>query len=247
MAVANSNSGPRIGVVSALKDEANQFQRALQMLDTDRDAVQIVQTGLGAPRIVAQLNASLPRPPQAMIMFGTAGGVAPDLDAGDIVIYDTLNDSDRSAVPVSSELSKRLHDSLAELRPRVGKGLTVSEAVCSVEDKQAIHARAQCLCVDMESATVATWAHEHRIPFACVRAIVDGPRQAVPSAALKGMKPDGTSNAAATLLALVRHPQQLPEVIRLGQNYAQALRTLASAADLIVKALQAQLSEPLRE
>lgn len=229
-----------MGVVSALKDEAKQFERKLRAADIHRDIVKIVQTGLGEQRVLAQLDANFRPPPQAIIVFGTAGAVAPDLDAGDIVLYDKLVDACDGEFAISEDLQQFLRELLAELNPRVGKGLTVSNAVCSVDEKRSIHAREDCLCVDMESTTVARWASEHQLPFACVRVIVDGPQQAVPSAALNGMKPNGTSDAVATCFALLRRPKQLPEIIRLGKNYSKALRTLASAASLIVKSLQAR-------
>ena len=232
---------PRIGVVSALKDEAERFSQSLRFEDQrHREIFQIVQTGIGNERITAALENSLNVPTDALIVFGTAAGIEPALVAGDLVIYDSVAREDETHFATSKNLNQYLLDALATLNPHCGIGLSVTKAVCSVNEKQQIRSTESCLCIDMESATIANWALQRHIPVACVRAIVDAAGQAVPSAALKGMRPDGKTSALATGLALIKNPGQFPDLVRLARQYQKALNKLSAAAKLIVSNLNAR-------
>ena len=230
----------RIGVVSALKDEADRFSRHLRIHAARHDGslqIEIVRTGLGEKRVIQALENAFQAPPDALIVFGTAAGIEPSLTSGDLIAYTAVNTGGHSQVSTSKALSDYLLAVLATLNPRYGKGLSVVEAVCSVEEKRRLHNSESCLCVDMESAAIARWAVQHKVPFACLRAIVDGADRAVPSAALAGLRADGTTDALATCIALLKNPGQFAGLVRLARDYNTAMNKLSVAARLIVSDL----------
>ena len=240
MPVAERYPMSRIGVVSALKDEADRFSRHLRIYAARHNGAletEIVRTGLGEERVIKALENAFQAPPDALIVFGTAAGIDPSLKPGDLVAYTTVNTFKHSQVSTSKALNDYLLAVLTPLNPQHGKGLSVVEAVCSVEEKRQLYDSESCLCVDMESAAIARWAVQHKVPFACLRAIVDGADRAVPSAALAGLRPDGTTDALATCIALLKNPGQFAGLVRLARDYNTAMNKLSVAARLIVSDL----------
>ena len=225
----------RIGVVSALKDEADRFDRSLRLQGAcPNGAIEVVRTGLGEKRVARTLEHAFQTPPDALLVFGTAAGIEPSLAAGDLVIYTTVSASNDSQFSTSQAFSEYLIEVLAPLRPQQGKGLSVVEAVCSVKEKRQLYNTESGMCVDMETAAIAKWAVQHEVPFACLRAIVDGADQTVPGAALAGLRADGTTDAVATCMALLRTPGQLLDLVRLARHYNKAMKKLSVAARLLV-------------
>ena len=239
MSVVQQNRLQTIGIVSALHDEAKQFSHFLRGRKTadTKQRFRIVQTGIGDDRVEAALESAFTVPPCALIVFGTAAGLNPQLAAGDLVIYNTVQHTDETTLTTSRRLNDYLLSVLARLKPRLGAGLTSPEAICLVDDKRKLRDMSEADCVDMESATIARWALPLKIPVTCLRVIVDTAQQTVPDAALAGVNADGTTNALATCMALCKNPQQLSHILPLARHYKSALNRLRSAAGLIVSDL----------
>jgi hypothetical protein len=77
--------------------------------------------------------------------------------------------------------------------------------------------------VDIESGAVALVARRHRLPFGALRAICDPASRALPPVALAALH-DGSISGAQVARSLLRHPWQLPAVLRLA-NDARRART----------------------
>jgi hypothetical protein len=80
--------------------------------------------------------------------------------------------------------------------------------------------------IDNESHIAAEFARRHGLPFLSVRAVSDSVSRQLPPAALIALKPDGSPNVAAIAGSLVRHPLQIPALVRTARDYKRALRTL---------------------
>jgi len=63
-----------------------------------------------------------------------------------------------------------------------------------------------------------------------VRAVADSAEDALPAAALVGIKPDGSTDLAAVFDSVMRRPTQIPALMRLGRAAAKAEATLRAAA-----------------
>ncbi|GAA0323232.1 hypothetical protein GCM10009087_36920 [Sphingomonas oligophenolica] len=105
--------------------------------------------------------------------------------------------------------------------------------VATAAQKQALHAKTGALAVDMESHIAARVAARHNLPFAIIRVISDSADEALPPAALAGMKPDGSMALGAVLASLARNPAQLPALIRTGIHAGRAFAELRRVRDVL--------------
>jgi hypothetical protein len=78
----------------------------------------------------------------------------------------------------------------------------------------------------MESAVTARFAAARKLPLAVLRVISDDARHVLPPAALVAMKPDGGIALGPVLGSLLRHPLQVPSLIRTARTSGKAFRKL---------------------
>ena len=168
--------------------------------------------------------------PTALLVMGLAGGCAPGLRPGDVVIGDPVANSG-VAIDGGGEDSGLLRRAIraldaARLRYRVGRLLTVDEVVTSPAAKAGWWRSEGVLAVDMESAHVLAWARRAGLPALAVRAVADGPGDDVPHELLGALGPDGRVRAWAAARLLGR-PGLFGAAWRLGQRSHRALGSLA--------------------
>jgi hypothetical protein len=92
--------------------------------------------------------------------------------------------------------------------------------------KREWHSSSDAVAVDMESHIAARLAAAHALAFAAARVIVDPAHRAVPAAALAGVRPDGSTDAAAVLRALMATPSEAFGLIRLAADACLARNAL---------------------
>lgn len=178
----------------------------------------------------ARLAALWPEDATAVLSFGIAGGLAPDVTTGQVMVASALWEAG-VARPVDAGWA-------ALLRSRFdarGGVLAASDALlASAAAKAALHRASGALAVDMESGAAWRFAQARGLPFAALRAVADGPEDVLPEAASVGLNPDGSPAPWRVLAALLRHPQDLPALLRLARASAAAhaalRRALASTA-----------------
>ena len=88
------------------------------------------------------------------------------------------------------------------------------------------------LAVDMESHIAARFAAWRRVPLAGLRVISDDAHHALPPAALVAMKPDGGIALGRVIGSLLRHPLQVPGLIRTARGSGKAFRQLLRCRNL---------------
>ncbi len=115
----------------------------------------------------------------------------------------------------------------------VGTILGADAIIASVAEKHNLFASTGAIAVDMESHIAARVAARHGLPFAILRTISDSADQALPPAALVGMKPDGSVALGAVLASLARHPAQLPALIATGRSAGLAFAALGRVYDVL--------------
>lgn len=186
--------------------------------------VTTLSCGGDAARLALRLQASLDSGARAVISFGIAGGLAPDLTPGSIIVADAVSDGE-TLWPTHEAWRGRLR---AVLPGSAGGTLLGSDRAIAVADrKAALHEAHRAVGVDMESHVAARLAAQHRVPFAALRIVADPAGRSLPRAALIGMKPDGTADVVAVLAALARRPRELPALIRTALEVRTALASLA--------------------
>lgn len=160
------------------------------------------------------------------ISFGLAGGLEPGLPPGTIVIGSHVVCRDGSWL---CDLEWQQQLAAAIPAAQVGGVWGTDAIVADAADKARLHQHSHCLIADMESHIVAECAATARLPFVVVRVICDPVDFTLPAAALLPLRADGAPNLAGVLLALLRRPTQLPDLLRLGQHHQRAMKSLAKA------------------
>lgn len=195
-------------ILSALHDEQRglvaQLQQGQRHLVGGREVysgqlwgVPVVVTLSRIGKVAAATTATLLAErfaPVRMVFTGVAGGLAPSVRVGDVVVSDTLAQHDMDASPLFPRHEVPLYGrsqfaadpalaaSLAAAArravgaDRVHRGLVVSgdRFVASAQESLALRAALpQALAVDMESAAVAQVCHDYGLAFAAVRSISD--------------------------------------------------------------------------
>ncbi len=148
---------------------------------------------------------------RALISFGIAGGLSPDLRTGTCVVGSTIV-SETTQFITDRNWSRALLQLIpgAVHRPIVG----IATVVAHPEAKRALHASTGALAVDNESHVVASVAAARGLPMAAVRVIIDPATRELPRAALAAMRPNGTIDLATLIRSMMREPSELLLLLR---------------------------------
>jgi hopanoid-associated phosphorylase len=220
-----SPGAARVAVVTGLRAEA----RCLRGLKVD-----VACSGASPERARAEAARLLAEGATGLVSFGLAGGLAPELRPGDLLLPETIRAPDGRSLPTDSGWRGRLRARFETggLRARGGSLAGSERIVATVADKQTLRATTGALAVDMESHEVAAVASAAGLPFLVLRAVADPYDRVVPQAAVEALRPDGQVRLLATLGGVIRDPGQLIALVRLGRDSAAALATLRRAAAL---------------
>ena len=221
----------RTGVVVALAAEARALTErdiAFEKIVELDSGVHAFVCGMAAGAATRAAEALAESGVQRLVSFGMAGALDPALRAGDLLLPSTVID-ERGRRFATAPLA-----SASAPFPSHGEGglfvlLTTERPLLSPSEKSEARARTGAGAVDMESAMVAEVALSHALPFVAMRAVIDRADDVVPAAAMM-TDTFGRPRSLRLAATLLRHPGQLPELIRLSGAYARALATLRGAA-----------------
>ncbi len=154
---------PRLVVATALRSEYVALQGQLGGAALERCGMGLTKVHKWLPRLETLA-------PDAVVVAGVAGGLSPELHAGDIVVASEVRDVTgrtviRAAGPLVAELRAR------GLRVHTGPMISTDHIVNGPE--RAELARTGALAVDMESAAIVRSLKASGVPVAVVRVIVD--------------------------------------------------------------------------
>jgi adenosylhomocysteine nucleosidase len=166
---------------------------------------------------------------RGVISIGLAGALSPLLKVGDVVIADQILTGAESwdchegwRVRLMSRLVQAHQGQL------FGSDVIIEKA----ETKSGLHTATGALAVDMESQVAARFAMARNLPLAGLRVISDDAGHVLPPAALVAMKPDGGIAIGRVLGSLLRHPSQVPSLIRTARASNKAFAELLRCLDL---------------
>ena len=128
--------------------------------------------GMGPASAIALCQRLEARTPSlnGLALLGWAGGLCPDLAAGDVVLADAAMDVQGERVPCT----------VIELPGvKVGALLTVPAPLLTPQAKSAAW-NSGALAVEMEAYPLATWARARDLPFVHARVILDPVSEALP-------------------------------------------------------------------
>ena len=172
--------------------------------------LEVIAGGGDAVRLARALEAAAPAS-RALVSFGIAGGLAPDLRAGTCLVASCVVGPDGTRFATHAGWRARL---ARDLGVATASFAGVDAPLAGVADKRALHAASGAALVDMESHIVAQVAARHGLPFAAIRVVADPAERQLPHAATVGMRPDGRVDLPAVLRSLARDPSQIAGLVR---------------------------------
>jgi adenosylhomocysteine nucleosidase len=185
--------------------------------------------GAGNRERTAALVESAVQHASCLVSFGIAGGLAPQLRAGDVVVSaEVLSDGERWKAEAS--FCARVAELTAEIDAIEGPVLGTSRIIASTVEKHRTWMETGALAVDLESDVVARVACSAQIPFVVVRTIADTAYRALPPAALIPLAENGTPKLARVLASVLRRPRQVAALVGLARETRAALTALALPA-----------------
>lgn len=193
--------------------------------------VSLAVLGMGREAVERELTALLEaQRPELLISAGFAGGLQPDLKAGDAILAERLRSEDGQEIEIEEELFHRVSRAVAYCHS--GSLLTVSRPARTIEEKDRLRREHAALAVDMESFWGAAAARARRVPFLAVRAILD-PLECPLPAFVESLDPRGHWSWRTTV-ALARRPWELGSLAQLaGAARLSSHRLAAALLDLI--------------
>jgi adenosylhomocysteine nucleosidase len=176
---------------------------------------------------------------RGLVSFGLAGGLAPGLAAGDLVLAEAVVLPDGARIASDAAWRGRLNARLRMGGVAAFEGMLAGSErlVASATAKAELEASTGASAVDMESHVVAEAAGAAGLPFLVVRAIADSCEQALPSVARSALRVDGRVRPAAVIGGLLRRPEEIAALVRLGRDSARGFAALRRVAALGAPAL----------
>jgi adenosylhomocysteine nucleosidase len=213
-----------LGIVTGLTAEA----RLAAPLGTTRAGG---GTPFGAARAAEMLIAE---GATALISFGLAGGLNPELPPGALLIPAVVLTASR-AYETDAALTRALGGPAYSLFADADLAVTAAE-------KSLLHRSTGADAIDLESGAVAEVAYARAVPFAVLRAICDPGGAALPPAAIVALNASGAINLVRVAGSVLRHPGQLPALLRLAADAAAARAALVRQVAAVAAPLQAVMA-----
>jgi len=196
-------------VCFAVPQEAKPFQKLVRA----RTNVCVVITGMGARNAArAAREALITFSPALVFTCGFAGALNPELVIGDVVC--------QRDVPVAGAKPAVFH--------------CASRVAVTVAEKSVLRAQTGADVVEMESAIIARVCRAAGVECVTVRAISDTAQEDLPLDFNALMTAEEKLSLFKLALALLKAPQKIPALIRLGKNSALAAERLAEVLDCAV-------------
>lgn len=222
------NARRPIGVIAALPAEARAFGARLpcnSVASLGGNSLLFV-CGVGAANARRAVATLARLKVTGIVSWGTAGGLAPRLRAGDCVVPHTVITDEVSCQPDKGWCLRLVEALGAGIPLHRGALFSSIEVAPSIREKQDLYHRTQALVVDTESGAIAAAAAEHDLPFICVRAVIDDARERLPDFTWRSLDSNGFTNIGRISLQLARRPGEVLAVPRLLTAYLRARRTL---------------------
>jgi len=159
----------------------------------------------------------------ALLSFGLAGGLDPNLHPGDIIVPVAVLDAGRRYF-TDEDLCRALGGTTVSL-VLAGEAL-----VADAQAQRLLSAHTGASAVDLESGAVARVAERHRLPFAVLRAVCLPAQRSLPPAAIAALTSAGAIRPFRVLGSVVIRPWQLPALLRLALDAVLARHALARSA-----------------
>ncbi|NRA31099.1 MAG: hypothetical protein HRU11_12665 [Parvularculaceae bacterium] len=209
----------KLGIVCGLKSEAETVAGT---------PATVAVSGAHAGRAYAHACRLVDEGATTLISLGVSGALDPSVSVGELIVPRAVVDATGSVVGEAAS-------GVVEVSSQTILGS--DDLIDSAAEKSALRERTGAIAVDMESHAVARAATERGVPFVAIRAIADPASQVLPKAAAQAVAEDGSVRTLATLLGLLKRPQDLSDLLALGRQSAEAHATLTREAPRLIETI----------
>jgi nucleoside phosphorylase len=188
-----------------------------------------VVIGAGDRDRTAALVATAAAQTDCLVSFGIAGGLAPELKAGTVIVSGEVV-SERCRWEVAPSYRRQLVRFAHSIGAIEGSVFGAGSILATKSEKQRAWTMTRSLAVDLESEIVARTATALGLPFIVLRAIADTAHRDLPPASLVPLSADGKPYVSRVFASVLRRPFQLAEIIGLARETKMALSALIGPA-----------------
>jgi len=190
-------------------------------------SLQLQLSGIGAQQTRRTAEALVAAGAQALVSWGVAGGLAPSLQAGHLLLPRSVQVSPNIIYGTNSPWRQRLIRHLEGKLPLSCAALAHTEKpLASPGEKTALYRQTGCIAADMESAAIGEIAASANLPFLIIRAIADPAFTGLPSTALQALDRTGRLQGFALVTNLWRYPHEWLALWQLAGHFRAARTTL---------------------
>ena len=170
--------------------------------------------------------------PSWILSAGFSGALHPDMQLGDIVLANSIVDLNGDELTVDVRMAED-----KERGWHVGRIVTGTEIVRTVDDKRQLAEQTGALAVDLESLAVARLCQQNGIRFLAVRVISDDLSHDLPPEVMSVFGSSGSLRAGAVAGAIFNRPSSIKDMWRLREQATEASDRLARFLNTIVPSL----------
>jgi len=170
---------------------------------------------------------------EALVSWGTAGALSPDLRSGDLLLPENFLAGDGRFLVTDKAWLERIRQALqpASLTIHNGHMTEAREILTGMASKRELHLRTGALATDMETAAILENATAGKVPCIAIRTVVDEAHLTIPVALVKHLDRYGRAGPAGWILEVFRAPRLIGELYRLGTAMHKAMTTLQMLAN----------------
>lgn len=171
---------------------------------------------------------------RAVLSFGIAGGLDPDLAPGDVIVATGIV-ANGYRWPAHAAFSEILATSLISggIATRLADIAGVDAPVLDASTKATMRSSTGAAAVDMESHVASDFAQRHGLIFTALRIVCDPAARTLPPIVSDALRSDGGIDHLAMLTGLLRSPTQLAALTRLAGEARTSFRALRRCRDLL--------------
>ena len=206
---------------------------SLDQAQIGRACVDFVVTGMGPENARRVADVVMTQPYTLCIVSGFAGALRPDHAVGTILVAEAVQ---QIGGPKTLQCARRLVSAAGrEGATQVRMLLASDHVVRTAEEKAQLAPFADA--VDMESFAILSAAHGNGLPAVAIRVVSDTSGRDMP-VFLDALVDDlGRVKIGGVIRKVVRHPVQLPALLRLGRDSRTAGQALAHFLEAFIKKL----------
>jgi len=200
----------QILVCFAVLEEA----KFLKQMSGPKFSASTLITGIGQANAEKSINDVLSsQRPSLVLSSGFAGGLRPNLETGTVLF--------------SGDTDSGLHAALVNAGAKPGQFHCSKRIITTAKDKQRLWKSTDADAVEMESQFIYAVCRKQNIPCATVRVILDTATEDLPLDFNRMMNARQEMSYGKLVLALMKSPRKIGELLKLQKHMRIAARSLA--------------------